>query len=293
MTKETVIARRGTARHTFASPSPSPSSREWETVFASPAKATLKSLATGSVLVRLSGLVDLGDEKASGLCDASLEVPVYAHLIRHEALGDFLVDAGLDRGYVRRKAGSVRGLASPFLPVPGFQDAGADAATSLESMGVVPACVFYTHLHFDHCAGALDLGPGIRHVVGPGEPEFGVPFLAIGRFFRHAESLEELDFSVAQDMPFLGPCLDLLGDGSLWAFRTPGHSIAHVSYLFNGSGGPALLAGDAVSLRASAERAIGPGAYSGDLVEGRRSAERIRGFIEAYPNVRLVCGHEL
>ena len=269
------------------------SSTDWSEVFARPAPATLESVATGELIVRLSGMVDLSDPKASSLKEGSPRVAVYAHIIRHERLGDFVVDSGLDRGYARRKSGSVRGLAAPFLPIPGYQAERADLRSRLDALGSTPVRIFYTHLHFDHSAGALDMPKDTVHVAGAGEPEFGIPLLAQGRFFRHAEAIEELDFSAGADMPILGPALDLLGDGSLWAISTPGHSPAHVSYLFNGRGGPVLIAGDAISMRSALELGIGPGTYTVDHEAARCSADRIRAFAAAYPQVRVLTGHEL
>jgi Zn-dependent hydrolases, including glyoxylases len=272
---------------------PPASSSDWDDIFSRPALATLESVSTGELIVRLSGMVDLGASEAAGLRDGNERVPVYAHIVRHKALGDFVIDAGLDRGYARRKSGSVRGLAAPFFPIPGFQAEGEGLRSRLDAIGSTPKRVFYTHLHFDHSAGALDLPPGIPQVVGLGEPEFGIPLLAVGRFFRNAGPIEELDFSAGTDMPILGPAIDLLGDGSLWAISTSGHSPSHISYIFNGEGGPALIAGDAVSLRRALELGIGPGTYTADLEAARKSAARIRAFATAYPRVRVLTGHEL
>jgi glyoxylase-like metal-dependent hydrolase (beta-lactamase superfamily II) len=272
---------------------PRASSADWDEAFSKPAPATLESFTTGELIVRLSGMVDLKAPQAAALEDKNARVPVYAHLVRHEKLGDFVVDPGLDRGYARSKAGSVRGLVAPILPIPGFQAEGEDLRSRLDALGSTPKIVFYTHLHFDHSAGALDMPTGIAQVAGAGESEFGAPLLADARFFRDAEAIEELDFSSGIDMPLLGPAIDLLGDGSLWAVSTPGHTKAHVSYLFNGRGGPALLAGDAICMRAILELGIGPGRYSRYPAMAKASADRIRAFVAAYPRVRVLTGHEL
>jgi glyoxylase-like metal-dependent hydrolase (beta-lactamase superfamily II) len=42
--------------------------------------------------------------------------------------------------------------------------------------------------------------------------------------------INEIDFSHATEIPPLGPSVDLLGDGSLWAILTPGHT--HGMFLF-------------------------------------------------------------
>ena len=47
----------------------------------------------------------------------------------------------------------------------------------------------------------------------------------------------------------MGPSGDLLGDGSLWAISTPGHTKGHISYLINGLDGPILLTMDASFIR--------------------------------------------
>lgn len=237
-------------------------------------------------------MIDIDDTKTTVTKDKKLRIPVYAHLVRHDTLGDFVIDPGLDRGYVKRKAGSIRGLAAPLFPIPGFQIEGTDLRTRLDELGVRPKRVFHTHLHFDHSAGALDMPAGTIHVVGVGEPEFHIPLFASTHFFRNAEAIEELDFSRATEMPIFGRAIDLLGDGSLWAVPSPGHSPGHVSYIFNGRGGPALIAGDAVPLRSALEPGVRPGTYAVDRKTAYTSAERIRAFIAAYPKVQLLTGHE-
>jgi glyoxylase-like metal-dependent hydrolase (beta-lactamase superfamily II) len=266
---------------------------EWEDVFAKPGPADLESRPTGELIVRLSGMIDLKTPKAAALKVAKIRIPVYAHLVRHDRLGDFVIDAGLDRGYAKRKAGGIRGLAAPFFPIPGFQIEGADLRTRLDELGIRPKRVFHTHLHFDHSAGALDMPAGTIHVVGAGEPEFHIPLFASTKFFRNAEAIEELDFSRAPEMPIFGRAIDLLGDGSLWAVPSPGHSPGHVSYIFNGRGGPAFIAGDAVPLRSAIEPGVRPGTYAVDRKTAHVSAERIRVFLAAYPKVHIITGHEL
>lgn len=102
--------------------------------------------------------------------------------------------------------------------------------------------------------------------------------------------LAELDFSTAADMPWLGPSIDIFGDGSFWAIATPGHSRGHVSFLIVTSDGPVLLTGDAPHSGWAWEHGVGPSGT--DPVAAQASLDRLRAFAAAYPEVRVHTGHE-
>ena len=56
--------------------------------------------------------------------------------------------------------------------------------------------------------------------------------------------MNQIDFSEGQDMPIIGKCVDIMGDGSFWAISTPGHTKGHISYLIKGKETQALVTGD-------------------------------------------------
>jgi glyoxylase-like metal-dependent hydrolase (beta-lactamase superfamily II) len=109
---------------------------------------------------------------------------------------------------------------------------------------------------------------------------------------RGLDTLRVIDFSQAPEMPPLGRALDLLGDGSLWAIATPGHSAGHVTYLVNAETGPVLLVGDASHTAWGFAHDVAPGKVV-DAAAARASLARLRAFTTQFPQVRVVYGHEM
>jgi glyoxylase-like metal-dependent hydrolase (beta-lactamase superfamily II) len=91
----------------------------------------------------------------------------------------------------------------------------------------------------------------------------------------------------------LGPSVDLLGDGSLWAIHTPGHTPWHVSFLLNGMDGPILLTIDAAFIHENLERGVAPSDYTEDVVKVQETLEKIIEFLKMYRQVRVGTGHEV
>jgi glyoxylase-like metal-dependent hydrolase (beta-lactamase superfamily II) len=116
--------------------------------------------------------------------------------------------------------------------------------------------------------------------------------VAVGSHFAGKPGLRTLDYTGIEPMPPLGPAIDLLGDGSLWAISTPGHTPDHSSYLVN-SEPPTLLVGDASHFAWAFEHDIAPRAWTS--ADGARAVESLAGlrrFAARYPRVRIVFGHE-
>lgn len=273
---------------------PAPSAATWDEVLAHPSEATVETLTTGEVEVSRSLLLNLEDRATAGMKDDSVWVPVLAHLIRHPTKGDLLVDTGLDHTFATSGSGNVGGLASLFSFCK--QAPGQDIASQLRARGAAPKSVLYTHLHVDHTAGTPDLDPGARFIAGKGTlKDAYLDESGVVMHLSHLDGvkqLSELDFAGVRPMLPLGPSIDLLGDGSVWAVWTPGHSIGHVSYLVNAKGGPVLLTGDASHTRWGFEHDVEPGKVI-DRAAARRSLGELRAFVRAYPAVRVVYGHEL
>jgi glyoxylase-like metal-dependent hydrolase (beta-lactamase superfamily II) len=276
----------------FAAPPPSAST--WDEVFAHPSDATVETLTTGEVEVSRSLLLDLEDRATAGMKDDSVSVPVLAHLIRHPSKGDLLVDTGLDHTFTTSGHGNVGGLASLFSFCR--QAPGQDIASQLRARGAAPKSVLYTHLHVDHTAGTPDLDQGARFIAGKGSlKDAYLDESGVVMHLSHLDGvkeLSELDFAGVRPMLPLGPSIDVLGDGSVWAVWTPGHSIGHVSYVVNAKSGPVLLTGDASHTRWGFEHDVEPGKVT-DRAGARRSLGELRAFVRAYPAVRVVYGHEL
>lgn len=276
-----------------------PSYQAWDDVFSNPRPITVETFVTGESIISKEGAFNLAHPNAAAVKDVptKIRVPVLAHWLRHREFGDYLIDAGLDSSYQKSPRGRFRGLAARFFLGKSFQEKGQDIASRLTEKQITVKGIFFTHLHFDHVAGAADLprDASIHYIAGKNEPyldiQKGILFRS-GEWLKGVDPLYEIDCSEGVDMPLLGKSVDIFGDGSLWAVSTPGHSVGHLSFLLNSDKGPVFITGDACFFDRSLENGIGPGKYSGNIEEAQRTLERIVEFARKYPQVNRVYGHE-
>ena len=166
-----------------------------------------------------------------------------------------------------------------------------DLGAQLARLNVHPKAVFFTHLHPDHTGGAPALGPQTEFVFGKAEASF-LARAAVANHFPANAKFFSIDFQAAPLMPPLGPCVDLFGDGSLWAISAPGHTDDDMAFLIN-SATPILLTGDASHFAWAFKAGVGPRGWNdAGTARGRVSLERLRAFAKAYPSVKLIYGHE-
>ncbi|MGH9142623.1 MAG: MBL fold metallo-hydrolase, partial [Vicinamibacterales bacterium] len=183
-------------------------------------------------------------------------------------------------------------LFNRMLGVRNGQRGHHSAAEVLRERHLEPRAVFFTHLHPDHTSGAAQLPADVDYVFGKREAGF-LARVGVGSHFAGKPRLKTLDYTGVERMPPLGPAIDLLGDGSLWAISTPGHTPDHSSYLVN-SDPPTLLIGDASHFAWAFEQGIAPRAWaSADGARATASLTELRRFALAYPRVRIVFGHEM
>ncbi len=146
--------------------------------------------------------------------------------------------------------------------------------------------VLFTHMHAPQVSALRGTERSMLCLSGNAERPSGgfrsFPFDPLS----FAARLEEFDFERAPEMAPLGPCIDVLGDGSLWAISTPGPTIGCVSYLVLTVGGPLLVAG----LLAEALRSGEPAVAGRHKELGRFSLQRLRAFLDFYPAVRVAPG---
>ena len=64
-------------------------------------------------------------------------------------------------------------------------------------------------------------------------------------------------------------------------------------YFINGIEGQILMTGDACNTQFQFDTGIGPGSFSSNIEQAQVALDRIKVFIERYPQVRLVYGHDL
>ncbi len=257
----------------------------WEAVFANPCAIKIETVNTGFINCKVTGLIDGGHQQYK-----TAKIPVLAHIITHNVKGNFLVDAGFDSTFSKVVGGSFKGILKKVFFKNHYCQNSLEDGIDNQTRHLKLNTLFLTHMH-EHAAGASALPNGLSVVVGKGEREVNVFPLIFSKFLS-GKSVYSLDFSKAMEMPILGKCIDIFGDGSFFAIATPGHTVGHVSYLINGLDGPILLTGDACITKLGFDLELQPGTFSKYKKQGQVSFDNLVEFAKAYPNVRLVFGHE-
>lgn len=259
----------------------------WKTIFKHPAPIEIMSYQTGSVLIDLEGALNqyhLRSPRISG----TVEVPILAHLVSHKKLGHFLLDAGLDKSYYHDPYGGIDAQLKEEYIQDKNQNIGYQLGTDSSKLNAV----FLSHMHPDHIAGLRDLPNEIPVVVGAGEIEDYQPDL-YGDFLVDVETVYEIDFSDSDAIPPFNNCADLLGDGSLWAISTPGHTRGHISFIVNGLTGPKLLTMDVAFIHENISYGVAPSDYTWDVDEAQRSLDNLNNFIKLFRGIEVIAGHAL
>jgi len=268
------------------------SSNNWNDVFKNPKEITLKTFKTGELDVQYSGLLNLKHDKAKKIQDKTVRIPVFAHVLKHNKFGSYLIDTGLDSNTQKKPNGNITGLLLPLYGNTGYQKKEQNIASILKDLKISLKGVFLSHLHGDHSSGALDLPSSISYYIGKGEVYLNYKYLYYCDFFKKDSKVFELDFTHIKKMPIVGKSIDFFGDGSLWAIYAPGHTDAFVAYLINGIEGPVLVLSDSCSLKKGFDMAIGPGSFSSNIAEGQKTLNKFITFKKKYPKVRLLYGHD-
>ena len=264
----------------------------WDEILARPRLVTVELLLTGTVDGDRLVVLDESDPNIDKLGDHHAPSTVSAYWVHHPTEGDYLIDAGLARAFAREDGNYTR-LLRLMLALFGAEARStnaADVASQLRSRGILPRTVFLTHLHGDHTSGLVDLPALVPAVFGRGE----ATFLQKALIGDHLDGrpLYALDFGKAYALPPFERALDLLGDGSIWAISTPGHSPNHVSYLVNAASGPVLITGDACAYQAQFEHRIRPSPGVDDQGAAIRSLARLRELYDRFPQLQVMVGHE-
>jgi glyoxylase-like metal-dependent hydrolase (beta-lactamase superfamily II) len=270
---------------------------DWAEVFAHPTALRVTAFVTGEVLVGPSILIEADDPRTPRALVHEQWVPALSYLVQHPTRGAMLLDTGVPRD---TGSGCDFGV-SPFFHIRCRAARGQDAASQLAELSVRPADLRYvmiSHLHGDHAGGLRALLPHAEAPVLLSAREWHSADSAlrvtrgyIGDLLGGTFAVETFDAAGAPSMPILGPVVDLLGDGSIWLVPTPGHTRGETAVLLNTEGAPILLTFDAAHLEANLERQIPPG-FVVDRDEAVASLERLGRFHAAYPQVRVVYGHE-
>ena len=273
---------------------PPPSATSLTEILSRPRPIRLETLNTGIVAVDKTVLVNPSHPESPRMADDDSDIIVYAHLLRHPEHGEFLIDAGMDSSFTNSQTGNVRGPGRLWMTVAGItfrQAAGQDIAAQLKARGADPKALYFTHLHIDHTTGLPELPTDLKLITGPGEVSDPL-YMDSGHLDRY-ERLYELAFDNAVELAPLGKGVDVFGDGSFWAFLSPGHTDGHLSFLVNSDQGAVLLTGDAIHFRYSFQLGIGPiGGTPARNAMAQKSADRIIAFAKEFPDVTIHFGHQ-
>ena len=289
---------RGGFRQLEIMPYPVPPSAftNWNDVLAHPRDISVTTLQTGVIHMDACLNLDPASPKQADCDHVPRDLAVLVHWIHRPGFGDYLVDTGFDDSFAKHPPyGNYTEAMRLFNWANGVtnrQEPGADLAAQLARLKVHPKTVFFTHFHPDHTGGVPALSPETEFVFGKAEASF-LAWAAVSNHFSGKSKFLGIDFSAAPAMAPLGPSVDVFGDGSFWAISAPGHTDDDIAYLINGST-PVLLTGDASHFAWGFQAGVAPrGWNSAGTARGYVSLAQLRAFAKAYPNVKVVYGHEV
>lgn len=263
----------------------------------SPGPLTHTAAISARWAVPLSGVLDLDHPavQAAGLTDHDTPIVLPVHLLRHPEAGLFVVDTGIDADRAAGGSGPVRGLVGAFT---GSMQPVASLSALVEDQDAPLVGVLLTHLHLDHILGLPDVPAGTAIYAGAGETR--------ARSAEHAMLRRTMSAALDGHGPLqtwdparavaFGPTLtgwDVVGDGSLWALATPGHTPGSTAYLARTTSGPVLFTGDTCHTRWGWEHGVPPGSYTTDPAANAASLAALRELSVLAPSLKVYVGHEL
>jgi glyoxylase-like metal-dependent hydrolase (beta-lactamase superfamily II) len=234
--------------------------------------------------------------------DDNIEIPIVSFLVEHPAAGAVLIDTGLHQSCAvdpKQNLGRVGALAFRGLKM----ERGQAVVEQLRSRGIDAsdvALVVMTHLHIDHASAMSDFPNATfvfsrREWQAATEPR-GWQHGYRARQFDHGFDYRTLDFEGAagsDSYATFGRAFDLLGDGSIRAVYTPGHTHGHMSVVLRlGHGREALVAGDAIYTR----KALADGALPFRIEDEHlfnRSLREIQLYARNSPDSVVIPGHDI
>jgi N-acyl homoserine lactone hydrolase len=265
----------------------------WDEILAGPGVIEHEAVVSGRWVADLSGLVNLDHPAAEALVDAPTPIVLPVHVLRHPEHGVFVIDTGVHRGLVSGERRIVKGLVARALS---DVEEVESLASILERQPAPLSGVFVTHLHLDHLLGLPDVPTEVPIYVGPGEQAPKSLMNAAlrptyRRLFGGRPPLQVWQY-VDAPAPISG-MVDVLGDGSLWALQTPGHTKGSTSFLVLTTEGPQLILGDTSHTWWGWTHGVEPGTFTLDHARNAESIAALRALVDRYPQIRVHVGHEM
>jgi len=238
-------------------------------VFARPAPIVIETLVTGFIDMNRCDNLDQSNPAAAS-CRSPEPLADLVHLVLHPRLGVYLIDSG---------------FAARFAESPPYGNYSIAMELFNRMLGVSqwdsvpirawPGSCAKRHLHPNAVFSrtSIRITPQAwricRWTWTTSSPVRRMGFSLAWRWARifRASSFEDARLHRRPTYAAAGPAVDLLGDGSLWAISTSGHTPDHTSYLVNGTP-PTLLVGDASHFR------MGNSSGTSRLAPGRAAIAR-------------------
>jgi glyoxylase-like metal-dependent hydrolase (beta-lactamase superfamily II) len=260
-------------------------------------KVKLSIFRSGELEVKLSGTINLKDDRIKGIQDAKISVTIYLYLIQHPVFGNILVDTGCSQEYINNEFGPMNGILMGQVMSKTTITSEETTNSIIGKANMSPEeikAVYFTHLHFDHTSGVKALSKTTAFFIGKGEQPVSIPLIVNPNHFSSGTCFYEMDFSqeYAVDTE-MGKAIDIFGDGSFWAVSTPGHSKGHVSYLVNKAEEVFFLAGDAIISNKTVETGVGPGSFSIDVGLAQKTVDRLLAYFKQHQNISILPGHDI
>lgn len=140
---------------------------DWESVFLNSKAINIKTIRTGTLICKISGLINLNNINAIQVEDGLAKIPALAHIINHEKYGDYLIDTGFDSSFAKKIGGNFKGiLKGIYFRNRYIQEKVSEGIEKqLEERSINLKGVFLTHIH-EHAAGIPSLPKEIPYVFG-------------------------------------------------------------------------------------------------------------------------------
>lgn len=267
----------------------------WDKVFSNPKSIRVETFNTGYIKGIKKGMFNLKSKAYKDKYNfKTAKLPVLSHLIYYNNK-NYLIDTGFDSSFSKRWGGNFKGILRPLY----FYNRYFQSRNSLgidrqiESKEIELNSIYLTHAH-EHCIGLSGFNNNIPVILGKGEKDINFfPFVYSSQI-ESRKNIKHLDFNKEGiDMPLLGRCIDLFGDGSFWAIDTHGHTKGHVSYLINGIERTVLIVGDAIICSLGFEDNIESGTYNENIIDSKKSFDKLKNFLSIYNNIEVIFGHEV